>query len=93
MEIKLTDKIYNYVWFSSHPTEYKKESQVCRTRRPVGRIFYKSTNCYSYNSWSNYFEDIPGISYDALIRLEALGIKKTLQLYEEVLTPQCRNDF
>lgn len=45
------------------------------------------------NSHFNYFEDIPGISYDVLIRLEAIGIKKTLQLYEEVLTPECRIDF
>ncbi len=44
-------------------------------------------------SCSNNFKDFPSISEDILIRLEAIGIKNTLQLYEEVLTPACRLEF
>ena len=44
-------------------------------------------------SFFNNFKDFPNISEDILVRLEAIGIKNTIQLYEEVLTPACRLEF
>ena len=45
------------------------------------------------HSFSNNFKDFPNVSEDILVRLEAIGIENTIQLYEEVLTPVCRLEF
>ncbi|MCK5016629.1 MAG: DUF4332 domain-containing protein [Candidatus Peribacteraceae bacterium] len=46
-----------------------------------------------YQPKPNNFKDFPDISEDILIRLDAIGIKNTLQLYEEIITPECRDEF
>lgn len=44
-----------------------------------------------YHPKPNRIKDFPGVSEDIVLKLEALGIKNTLKLYEEILTPEKRN--
>ena len=46
-----------------------------------------------YHPKPNRIKDFPGVSEDIVLKLEALGIKNTLKLYEEILTPEKRNEL
>jgi len=46
-----------------------------------------------YQPKPNNLKDFPDVSGNILIRLEAIGIKNTLQLYEEILTSESRKEF
>ena len=46
-----------------------------------------------YHPKPNRIKDFPGINEDVILKLEALGIKNTLRLYEEILTLEKRNEL
>ena len=46
-----------------------------------------------YQPTPNKIKDFPCIAEDIVKKLEVLGFKKTIQLYEEILTPEKRNEF
>ena len=50
-------------------------------------------NVNSYRQKPNKIKDIPGVSEDAILSLENLGIKNTLQLFDKILTPQSRSEL
>ena len=51
----------------------------------------REVNGYRYRP--NKIRDFPGISENASLKLENLGLKNTLQLFDEILTPQSRNEL
>jgi len=55
------------------------------------KILIREVN--SYRQRPNKIRDFPGISENAILELEDLGIKNTLQLFDRILTPQSRNEI
>jgi uncharacterized protein (UPF0335 family) len=50
-------------------------------------------NVNSYRQKPNKIRDFPGVSERVIQKLESLGLKNTLQLYDRILTPQSRNEI
>jgi hypothetical protein len=50
-------------------------------------------NVNGYRQKPNRIKDFPGISEHVIIKLESLGIKNTLQLFDKILTPQSRHEL
>ena len=50
-------------------------------------------NVNSYRQKPNQIRDLPGISESVIQKLESLGLKNTLQLYDRILTSQSRNEL
>ena len=46
-----------------------------------------------YHPKPNRFRDFPNLTKEVVEKLEALGFKNTLHLYDEILTPEKRNDL
>jgi len=55
------------------------------------RILIREVN--SYRQKPNKIKDFPGISENVILKLENLGLKNTLQLFDKILTPQSRNEL
>jgi hypothetical protein len=47
----------------------------------------------SYRQRPDKIKDFPGVSEHVILKLENLGIKNTLQLFDKTLTPQSRNEL
>lgn len=54
-------------------------------------ILIREVNGYRYRP--NKIKDFPGISENVILKLENLGLKNTLQLFDKILTPQSRNEL
>ncbi len=50
-------------------------------------------NVNGYRQKPNRIKDFPGISENVILKLESVGIKNTLQLFDKILTPQSRKDL
>jgi endonuclease III-like uncharacterized protein len=50
-------------------------------------------NVNGYRQKPNRIKDFPGISENVILKLESLGIKNTLQLFDKILTPQSRKEL
>ena len=55
------------------------------------RILIREVN--GYRQRPNKVRDFPGVSENVILKLEILGIKNTLQLFDKILTPQSRNEL
>jgi len=47
----------------------------------------------SYHPTPNNIKDFPGTPGEVIVKLEKLGIKNTLQLYDKILTPEGRSEI
>jgi len=47
----------------------------------------------SYQQKPNNIKDFPDIAKNVILKLENLGIKNTLQIFDKILTPQSRNEI
>ena len=55
------------------------------------KILIREVN--SYRQSPNKIKDFPGISENVILKLENIGIKNTLQIFDKILTPQSRNEI
>ena len=68
--------------------EFSKQSGL---REDYLTILRRAVN--GYHPKPNRIKDFPGINEDVILKLEVLGIKNTLRLYEEILTLEKRNEL
>jgi hypothetical protein len=55
------------------------------------KILIREVN--SYRQSPNKIKDFPGVSENVILKLEKLGIKNTLQIFDKILSPQSRNEI
>ncbi|MBU3915511.1 DUF4332 domain-containing protein [bacterium] len=68
--------------------EFSKQSGL-----PVNYIEVLKRVVKGYRQKPNRIKDFPNIPGDIVNKLEKLGIKNTLKIYDKILTPQKRNEF
>ena len=50
-------------------------------------------NVNGYRQKPNRIKDFPDVSENLILKLEGIGIKNTLQLFDKILTPQSRKEL
>ncbi len=68
--------------------DFSKQSEISEDY--LGTLI-REVNGYRYRP--NKIRDFPGVSENVILKLENLGLKNTLQLFDKILTPQSRNDL
>ena len=66
-------------------------SKNSRIQEDYLKILIREVN--SYHQSPTKLKDFPGISENAISKLQKSGIKNTLQLFDKILTPQSRNEI
>jgi hypothetical protein len=73
----------------------KKKLQAFSQKSGISEDYLKILirNVNSYRQKPNKIKDFPSVSEYVVQKLENLGIKNTLQLFDKILTPQSRNEL
>jgi hypothetical protein len=87
-EIENVDELRRALRNKNKLQEFSKKSGISEDYL---KILIRETN--SYRPKPNKIKDFPGLSVNVVLKLEDLGIRNTLQIFDKILTPQSRNEI
>lgn len=87
-EIENVDELRRGLRNKNKLQEFSKKSGISEDYL---KILIRETN--SYRQKPNKIKDFPGLSENVILKLEDLGIRNSLQIFDKILTPQSRNEI
>lgn len=87
-EIENVDELRRGLRNKNKLQEFSKKSGISEDYL---KILIRVTN--SYRQKPNKIKDFPGLSENVILKLEDLGIRNSLQIFDKILTPQSRNEI